>query len=102
MIKAKYVIYCSAIALLLSAPLTMAAEYKSYKCHLVSAKKGGEIKFYRWNVKDFKMKQAQLPGKQLKDDKGKKYFIYEVVECVPLTEDFSAEESRKLDKNTPR
>ncbi|GIU32495.1 hypothetical protein TUM4644_32650 [Shewanella colwelliana] len=79
-----------------------AASYQEYKCHVVSSKKGDQVIFYRWKTADFKLKMAGIPGRQLSDAKGKKYFVKDVRECVLLSEDFSSEESQRIDERTLR
>lgn len=74
---------------------------QDYKCHIDSAK-GEKVVFYRWKPKDLNVRVASLPGRQLADSKGKKYFIKDVVECVPLSQEFTSEQSKKLDKMTLR
>lgn len=74
---------------------------RDYKCHITAAK-GDKVVFYRWKVKDANLNIASLPGKQLAASDGKKYFIKDVVECVPLSQDFSREDSQQLDKITLR
>ncbi|ABV35814.1 conserved hypothetical protein [Shewanella sediminis HAW-EB3] len=78
------------------------AAYQEYKCHVSSTKKGGQVVFYRWKETDLQLKVAGLPGKQLTDHQGKKYFIKEVFECVSLGEDFSSEKAQRLDERTLR
>ncbi|GIU27329.1 TapY2 family type IVa secretion system protein [Shewanella sp. MBTL60-007] len=102
MIRLKYLVLASVTALLLPTSQAFAVEYEEYKCHVVSSKKGEQVVFYRWRVSDFKLKFASLPGKQLTDHKGKKYFIREATECVPLTKDFSSEKARRVDERTLR
>ncbi|ABZ75709.1 hypothetical protein Shal_1140 [Shewanella halifaxensis HAW-EB4] len=102
MIRLKYLFLTSAAALLFPTSQALAVEYQEYKCHVVSSKKGEQVVFYRWKVSDFKLKFASLPGKQLTDHKGKKYFIRDATECVPLTKDFSSEKARRVDERTLR
>lgn len=74
---------------------------QDYKCH-ITASKGDKVVFYRWKVKDVNLNIASLPGKQLTASDGKKYFIKDVVECVPLSQEFTSDESKQLDKITLR
>ena len=78
------------------------AAYQEYKCHVSSTKKGEQVVFYRWKEKDVQLKVVGLPGKQLTDHQGKKYFIRNVFECVSLGEDFSSEKAKRLDERTLR
>jgi len=75
--------------------------FQEYKCHITMAK-ADKVVFYRWKVKEVPMHIAGMPGKQLTGSDGKKYFIKDVVECVPLSQDFTTEESKQLDKVTLR
>ncbi|MCH1928596.1 TapY2 family type IVa secretion system protein [Shewanella sp. A25] len=74
---------------------------QDYKCHITSAK-GEKVIFYRWKMDEASLNAASLPGKQRKSSDGKKYFIKDVVECVPLSQDFTAEASKQLDARTLR
>ncbi|MCG9720111.1 TapY2 family type IVa secretion system protein [Shewanella sp. Isolate7] len=78
------------------------AAKQDYKCFINSTKKGEQVVFYRWDDKDVRLRVASLPGKQLTDNKGKKYFIKSVEECVPLSQEFSGEKAKRLDKQTLR
>ena len=78
------------------------AAKQDYKCFINSTKKGDQVVFYRWDDKDVRLRVASLPGKQLTDNKGKKYFIKSVEECVPLSQEFSGEKAKRLDKQTLR
>ncbi|MFV7769304.1 TapY2 family type IVa secretion system protein [Shewanella marisflavi] len=78
------------------------AAKQDYKCFINSTKKGEQVVFYRWSEKDLQLRVASLPGKQLTDNKGKKYFIKSVEECVPLNEEFSSKQAKALDKRTLR
>ena len=78
------------------------AAKQDYKCYISSSKKGEQVVFYRWDEKDARLRTASLPGKQLTDKKGKKYFIKEVEECVPLSQEFSSKEAKAKDKQTLR
>lgn len=74
---------------------------QDYKCH-ITASKVEKLVFYRWKVKDLNLNIASLPGKQLTASDGKKYFIKDVVECVPLNQEFTSDKSQQLDKVTLR
>lgn len=74
---------------------------QTYKCHITYAK-GDKVLFYRWKQKDANTRIATLPGKQNIDTDGKKFFIKDVVECVPLSQNFTSEASQLLDKRTLR
>jgi phosphodiesterase/alkaline phosphatase D-like protein len=74
---------------------------QDYKCHITAAK-GDKVVFYRWKVKDVNLNIASLTGKQLTASDGKKYFIKDVVECVSLSQEFTSDESKQLDKITLR
>ncbi|MGI2197638.1 TapY2 family type IVa secretion system protein [Shewanella baltica] len=74
---------------------------QGYKCHITAAK-GDKVVFYRWKVKDVNLNIASLPGKQLTASDGKKYFIKEVIECVSLSQEFTSDNSKQLDKVTLR
>lgn len=89
------VVLCS-----LSMPILAAKQ--DYKCYINSTKKGEQVVFYRWDEKDARLRAARLPGKQLTDKKGKKYFIKEVEECVLLSQEFSSEKAKAKDKQTLR
>lgn len=93
------------IAILCATPLFVLAAAgntkQDYKCHIITAK-ADKVVFYRWKLQGVALKIASLPGKQLVDTKGKKYFIKDVVECVPLTEMFSSDNSKALDERTLR
>ncbi|WP_258406578.1 TapY2 family type IVa secretion system protein [Shewanella spartinae] len=75
---------------------------QEYKCFVTSAKKGGQVVFYQWQESQLQLRVAGLPGKQLTDAKGKKYFIKEVEECVPLSESFTSDKAKAVDKRTLR
>jgi hypothetical protein len=78
-------------------------EWQDYKCHITSLSVGERVLFYRWKIKDAKLNEAKLSGKQFKDrDSGKKYFIKEVSECLPLGETFKLESAQKIDSKTLR
>ncbi|MGL5360919.1 MAG: TapY2 family type IVa secretion system protein [Shewanella sp.] len=79
----------------------LAPEMQEYKCHITMAK-ADKVVFYRWKVKDVNLSIASLPGKRITDADGKKSFINDVVECVPLSQDFTSEQSKQLDKITLR
>uniref|UniRef100_Q0HS91 Uncharacterized protein n=1 Tax=Shewanella sp. (strain MR-7) TaxID=60481 RepID=Q0HS91_SHESR len=93
------------ILLVVQPVLTLAAtqsqSMQDYKCH-VNLSKGDKVLFYRWKISEVNLKAAGLPGAQRKSSDGKKYFIKDVVECVPLTQDFTGEESKLLDAGTLR
>jgi hypothetical protein len=74
---------------------------QDYKCFIESAK-GVQVVFYRWVSDELLLKMAAMPSSQLTDNKGKRYFIKEVAECVPLNDDFTTEQAKKLDKQTLR
>ncbi|NMH64738.1 TapY2 family type IVa secretion system protein [Shewanella salipaludis] len=74
---------------------------QDYKCYIGSVK-GDQIVFFRWQATELKLKMAGLPGRQLMDNKGKKYFIKAVEECVPLDEEFTLGRAQQLDKATLR
>lgn len=95
-------IFSASMLLFCSFSWANAAFYQEYKCHVVSSKKGGQVVFYRWKVSDFQLKMASIPGRQLTDAKGRKYFIKDVEECVPLSEDFSSEKAQRIDEKTLR
>lgn len=78
------------------------AKMKDYKCFITSVKKGGQVVFYRWEESQLPIRVAGLPGKQLTDAKGKKYFIKEVEECVPLSDSFTSDKENAVDKRTLR
>ncbi|MGX9462384.1 TapY2 family type IVa secretion system protein [Shewanella sp. A14] len=78
-------------------------EWQDYKCHITSSSLGERILFYRWKVNDIKRNQAKLSGSQFKDYRsGKKYFIKEVSECLPLNGTFKLETAQKIDRETLR
>lgn len=91
-----------ACACLYSFAMPALAAKQDYKCYINSSKKGEQVVFYRWDEKDARLRAARLPGKQLTDKKGKKYFIKEVEECVPLNQEFSSKEAKAKDKRTLR
>ncbi|MXR68096.1 hypothetical protein GNT65_05325 [Shewanella sp. JBTF-M18] len=78
------------------------AKMQEYKCFISSAQKGEQVVFYRWEESQLPLRIAGLPGKQLTDAKGKKYFIKEVEECVLLSEPFTSDKANAVDKRTLR
>ena len=78
------------------------AAKQDYKCFIQSSKKGEQVVFYRWDIKDAKIRANSLVGKRLSDSSGKKYFIKSVEECVPLNEEFSSGKAKKIDGQTLR
>lgn len=98
MIKPIVLIFISVPLLADAAPID---RVQDYKCHITLAK-SEQIAFYRWESSKAKLNMAKLPSKQLTDNFGKKYFIQDVIECVPLSAEFSNDKSRELDKQTPR
>ncbi|QYJ98703.1 TapY2 family type IVa secretion system protein [Shewanella alkalitolerans] len=78
------------------------AAKQDYKCFINSSSKGKEVVFYSWDSKDLLLKMKSLLGKQRVDVKGKKYFIKNVEECVPLSEEFSSKQAKEQDKRTLR
>lgn len=102
MIRFNHLALCASILLVFALPEANATSYQDYKCHIVSNNKDDKVVFYRWNVKDFKLKMASMPGQQLTDNNDKKYFIKDVEECVLLSEDFSSEKSQRIGERTLR
>lgn len=96
--------YCVAIALALPT-LVFAAEstvvMQDYKCH-VTTTNDDKVLFYRWRLNDVSMNMASLPNKQKVGGDKKKFFIKEVVECVELSQEFTSENSKNIDKLTLR
>ncbi|MCG9695995.1 TapY2 family type IVa secretion system protein [Shewanella sp. Isolate11] len=88
------------LAMAMSQPVLAAKQ--DYKCFINSSAKGHQVVFYRWDSKDLQQKAASLVGKQRTDNKGKKYFIKSVEECVPLSEEFSSKQAKAQDKRTLR
>ena len=78
------------------------AKTQEYKCFISSAKKGGQVVFYQWEEAQLQVRMAGLPGKQLIDAKGKKYFIKDVEECVLLRDSFTSDKAKAVDKRTLR
>ncbi|MFV7782853.1 TapY2 family type IVa secretion system protein [Shewanella marisflavi] len=78
------------------------AKMQEYKCFISSAKKGGQVVFYQWQESQLPLRMAGLPGKQLTDAKGNKYFIKEVKECVLLSESFTSDKAKAIDRRTLR
>ena len=74
---------------------------QDYKCHVTSTK-GDKVLFYRWKLKDANLNMASLPSKQKMGSDKKKYFIEKVVECVPLSQEFTREDSKVIDALTLR
>ncbi len=94
------------VSMLCALPMWSVAEVKSssaqdYKCHIITAN-GESVVFYRWKLADASARVSSLVGQKRTDSDGKKYFIKEVVECVPLSQVFTAEDSQKLDQRTLR
>ncbi|MDF0534464.1 TapY2 family type IVa secretion system protein [Shewanella yunxiaonensis] len=94
----KYLV-CGLFLTFMTAP-SMAAKV-SYKCYLLTTK-GQEIAFYRWNEDDFAAKQATIVASKRTDAKGKTYYVKAVEECVKMSDEFSSEVAKKLDKQTLR
>lgn len=90
-----------AVSLFCITSTTYAAK-QDYKCFVDSLPKGERVIFYRWNEKDVQLRVASLPGTQLTDNKGKKYYIKSVEECVPLNKAFSSVKAQNIDKHTLR
>lgn len=88
----------SVLGIFISQPILAAKQ--DYKCFINSSAKGYQVVFYRWESKDVQLKSASLVGKQRTDNKGKKYFIKSVEECVPLSQDFSSKQAKVKDKQT--
>jgi hypothetical protein len=87
------------VALGVSSVAQADGDKQDYKCHIDSAQ-GDKVVFYRWKTDELALKIAGLPGSQLADSRGKKYYIKSVAECVPLNVDFGSDEAQKLDKQT--
>lgn len=102
MIRLNHLALCASILLVFALPEANATTYQDYKCHIVNDKKDELVVFYRWKANDFKLKMASMPGQQLSDIKGEKYFIKGVEECVLLSENFSSEKSQRIDERTLR
>ncbi|MCW3173434.1 TapY2 family type IVa secretion system protein [Shewanella subflava] len=98
MIKYISVLTCFTLC---SLSLPVSAAKQDYKCY-VNTTKGSKVLFYRWQEKDAQLRSARIVGKQLTDNKGKKYFIKEVEECVLLSQDFKSEKAKEQDKQTLR
>ncbi|MCK7631235.1 TapY2 family type IVa secretion system protein [Shewanella sp. JNE10-2] len=98
MIKPIVLIFISVPLLVDAASIDM---IQDYKCHITFAQ-SELIAFYRWESSKAQLNMAKLPSKQLTDNLGRKHFIQDVVECVPLGDEFSNEKSQELDKKTPR
>ena len=95
---------CLSLVLILSASAVVAAEPESkqdFKCFITSIK-GEKVAFFRWELNNWKLKMAKLPGTQLKDSNGRKYYIKSVEECVELDNDFTSDAAILLDKQTLR
>ncbi len=96
-------LFSTTICLMSIALITPAyAKMQDYKCFISSTPKGGQVVFYRWEESQLLLRVAGLPGKQLTDVKGKKYFIKEVEECVPLSDSFTSDKANAVDKRTLR
>jgi len=78
-----------------------ASEKQEYKCY-VDTSDGAKVVFYRWQTHEFDIKVASLAGRQNVNNKGKKYFIKDVAECVALNDEFSSSSAKKLDLKTLR
>ncbi|MCG9711317.1 TapY2 family type IVa secretion system protein [Shewanella insulae] len=89
-------------AVAVSVTTSVVAAKQDYKCFINSVKKGDQVVFYRWDIKEAKSRANSLVGKRLSDSNGKKYFIKSVEECVPLSEEFSSGKARKIDSQTLR
>ncbi|WP_299793910.1 TapY2 family type IVa secretion system protein [uncultured Shewanella sp.] len=79
----------------------LASEKQEYKCY-VDTTDGAKVVFYRWQKHEFDIKFASLAGRQNVNNKGKKYFIKDAMECVTLNEEFSSSRAKKLDLQTLR
>ena len=96
----KYISVLSCLTLC-SLALPVIAAKQDYKCYINSAK-GSKVLFYSWQEKDVELRAAKIVGKQLTDNKGKKYFIKSLEECVPLSQEFTSEKAKEQDKRTLR
>ena len=82
-----------------SSSLVFASEKQDYKCY-VNSTDGDKIVFYRWQVTEYKLKAASLPGRINVNKDNKKYYIKDVHECVLLNEEFTLGLAQKLDRAT--
>ncbi|QIR16221.1 hypothetical protein HBH39_12460 [Shewanella aestuarii] len=73
---------------------------EEYKC-LLETTTGSQIGFYNWKRNQVKSKSQLLVAKKIKSDK-KNAYIKDVIECVPLNEDFSSADAKRIDKATVR
>lgn len=76
-----------------------ASEKQEYKCY-VDSTDGEKIVFYRWQVSEYKLKSASLPGRMNVSKDNKKYYIKDVHECVLIDEEFTKGRAQKLDRAT--
>jgi len=76
-----------------------ASEKQEYKCY-VDSTDGEKIVFYRWQVSEYKLKAASLPGRMNVSKDNKKYYIKNVHECAFMDEMFTIGRAQKLDKST--
>ncbi len=72
-----------------------------FKCH-VNTSEGDKILFYHWDNKSVTKKAAMLTGKAQKGKKGKKFYIKNATQCIPLSETFKEKDAQILDKQTAR
>ena len=76
-----------------------ASEKQEYKCY-VNSTDGDKIIFYRWQITEYKLKVASLPGRINVSKDNKKYYIKDVHECVLMNETFTLGRAQKLDRAT--
>ena len=79
-----------------SSSLVFASEKQDYKCY-VNSTDGDKIVFYRWQVKEYKLKVDSLPGRINVSKDNKKFYIRNVHECVLINETFTLGRAQKLD-----
>jgi hypothetical protein len=102
MLVMKNTIYLSMFTLLIS-PMAIADAQKDfieYKCFLETSF-GNEIGFYKWAENKRVIEMARLPATKMQTSDGAVY-IKEVLECVPLEQDFGRPDAIILDKATVR
>ncbi len=94
-------LFTSAVMSTFISTTAFASEKREYKCY-VDTTDGDKVVFYRWQTHEFELKVASLAGRQNINNKGKKYFIKDVAECVALNDEFSSNRAKKLDLKTLR
>lgn len=80
----------------------VAEVFQDYKCYVKSSYGDEYVVFFKWKEKDANRQMLALPAKQLSDKMGKKYFVKQIDECVPVDKYFSSIKAKELDMHTSK